>query len=344
MKLNRKQIILKYIVEDYVKTAQPVGSNSLLEGHKFLNLSSATVRNVMAELEKNGLLEKTHTSSGRIPSIEGYRYYINYLRNDKIDNTLRFEIDKLFDSSKSIEQVLNESCQILSHKTNLATCILNPSVYDETLVKVEAVPTTLNSFTIIFVTNKGYVENKNFVLNKNVSLDYVLKIVEFINVEIKGTKVLDVTNKLSKIKLISNENVEAFEYVVHTLISTFSNLFMKRGSRFYGKKQLLEQPEFKDNINELKKIFELFLNSDKLAEVFSNCGEEISISIGNGKYKDISIITKDIRIPKINHELGRIAVVGPTRMDYDTVIQHLNYTVKMIINHLNDLKEVDINE
>ena len=119
---------------------------------------------------------------------------------------------------------------------------------------------------------------------------------------------------------------------------------MKRGSRFYGKKQLLEQPEFKDNINELKKIFELFLNSDKLAEVFSNCGEEISISICNGKYKDISIITKDIRIPKINHELGRIAVVGPTRMDYDTVIQHLNYTVKMIINHLNDLKEVDINE
>lgn len=343
MKLNRKDIVLKYIVEDYVKSAEPVGSNSLLSKHN-LSYSSATIRNVMAELEKDGFIEKPHTSSGRVPSIKGYRYYIENLRDDKIDKTLRFELDKLFDGSKSIEQVLNESCQILSHMTNLATCVLGPSVNDETIVKIEAIPTSEASFTIIFVTNKGYVENKNFMLNKNIALEYVMKITEFIDSELKGTKLLDIVRKLKSIKLLNDDSADVFNYVVQTLLSTFSNLYLKRGTSFYGRNKLLEQPEFKDNAEEVKKIFELFYNSDKLAEIFSNCGNEISISIGNGKFKDISIITKDIKMPITNQDLGRIAVVGPTRMNYDQVIQHLNYTIDMIMHHLKDLKEVDINE
>lgn len=343
MKLTRRELVLKYIVEDYVRTALPVGSHTLLANHK-LSLSSATVRNVMAELEKEGFIEKTHTSSGRVPSIKGYRHYIEHLRSEKIDKNLRFELDKLFDGSKSIDEVLNESCQILSHMTKLATCVLGPSVTDEILVKLETIPTNENCFTIIFVTGNGYVGNKNFILNKNINVDYIVRITEFINSELSGSKLIDVTRKLKSLKLISSENQEIFNFVIQTLITTFSDLFIKRGSSFYGKNNLLQQPEFKDNVEEVRKIFEIFSNSDKLSELFADCGEEISISIGNGRYKDISIITKDIRVPNSSQELGRIAVVGPTRMDYDKVIQHLNYTVEMILNHLNDLKEVKINE
>ena len=345
MKLARKDLILKYIVEDFIETAEPVGSHSLLNKHK-LQISSATVRNVMASLEKEGYLEKTHTSSGRVPSLEGYRYYIDKLRDERVDKTLRFELNNLLDGSKSIEQVLKEACQILSDKTELATCLFYSSVYDETLVKVEAKAISSDTFTIIFVTNTGYVENKTFVLNKNINNEYIVKIVDFINSEIQGARIIDINKLLDKsnLKLVSRENAELFTYVVHILQSTFHDAFSKRTSKIYGKSFLLEKPEFREDISEIKKLFDIFLNTNQLGEIFAECGEEVFISMGSGKYKNISIVTKEIKLEGFKQNLGRIAVIGPTRMNYDAVISSLNYVVSMISDSLVDLKEVDINE
>ena len=161
MGLTRKQTLLKLIVEDFIKTAEPVGSNYLIQKYN-LNISSATIRNEMNALEKEGLLEKTHTSSGRVPSNEGYKYYIENLRNSQIDENVKNEINTIFSKTASVDEVLKESCEILSHMTNLASVVLGPSADEERLVSIQLVP--INSFTVtaIFVTDKGYVENKTF--------------------------------------------------------------------------------------------------------------------------------------------------------------------------------------
>ena len=108
MGLTRKQTLLKLIVEDFIKTAEPVGSNYLIQKYN-LNISSATIRNEMNALEKEGLLEKTHTSSGRVPSNEGYKYYIENLRNSQIDENVKNEINTIFSKTASVDEVLKET-------------------------------------------------------------------------------------------------------------------------------------------------------------------------------------------------------------------------------------------
>ena len=121
---TRKDMILKYIVEQFVKTVQPVGSNTLIEEYK-LPYSSATIRNEMLELENIGMLEKTHTSSGRVPSAKGYRYYIDNLRESFEDQENYVKLRKIVnDSTNHVGDVLRHSCAILSEMTSLTTIIL----------------------------------------------------------------------------------------------------------------------------------------------------------------------------------------------------------------------------
>lgn len=336
MKYTRKQLILKYIVQDYIKTCEPVGSHTLLNNHR-LNLSSATIRNVMLQLEKEGYIEKTHTSSGRVPSVKGYKYYIDNLRDEKIDNRLRFDVDKLFDSSKPIEEVLDESCKILSNLTGLATCVLAPSIVNEKIAKIEAIKLNDDSFSIILVTDNGYVENKTFIISNKLKINDVIALTDKFNERIAGIKILDLATQFDLSDEFENDRL--FNYVYKTILITFKDFFKKRGGKFYGKEKLYAQPEFKNNIEDIKKLFDLFNSSATIAEIFSSCGDDVSISIGNGNYKNITIITKDIKLPNTNREVGRIVIVGPTRMDYDEVLKYLDYTVDMINNHLNDLKE-----
>src|SRR5574344_492133 len=188
MELNRKDKILKIIVEDFIKTATPVGSDYLI--HKYnIPYSSATIRNEMNSLEKEGLLEKTHTSSGRVPSTEGYKYYVKYLKSDGIDSKLKSQIQQVFENSKSIEEVLGESCEILSSMTNLASVYLGPTSTTEALASVQLVPLSKNSATAIFITDRGYVENKTFIFDENVNMNDMKKCVSLIDERLRGTKI-----------------------------------------------------------------------------------------------------------------------------------------------------------
>ena len=162
MSLTRKQEILKLIVEDFIRTAKPISSKYLIEKYG-LRWSSATIRNDMQTLENEGLIEKTHTSSGRVPSANGYRYYVENLRNSSVDSKFKNELKNIFDSSKSIEDVLKESCAILSHMTNLTSVVLGPRADNERLIDIHLVPINDVTCTVLFVTDSGYVENKTFL-------------------------------------------------------------------------------------------------------------------------------------------------------------------------------------
>ena len=139
MEFNRSDAILKYIVEYFIKHAQPVSSQTLIDEYK-LPYSSATIRNEMFALEKLGLIEKTHTSSGRVPSSEGYKYYCEHLRNKDISEEFKNSIQTILDSKvQSVEEVIKESCEILSHMTSLVSVVMGPDEKAERLASMQMI-------------------------------------------------------------------------------------------------------------------------------------------------------------------------------------------------------------
>ena len=334
MELNRKEKILKLIIEDFVKNAKPVGSSYLVEAYK-LPYASATVRNEMAELEKDGLIEKPHTSGGRVPTSAGYKYYVENLRNEKIDEKYKNKIQSIFSSSKSLEEVISETCNILSSITNLTSVVIGPNSDAETLANIQIVPLTEKSCSAIFVTDKGYVENKTFILNDNVSMKDVKDCMEMLNKRLVGTKVCDLVEKLENLKPIFKDYVVNYDYLFATLIKTFYEIAKER-STFYGKENLLTQPEFKDNASELKKIFGLFNNPNDLEKILEEAESRLLLNAGDveERYNDVSIVSKDIAVD--GEKIGKIAVIGPTRMDYSNVLNSLDYIVNKIMEHLSN--------
>lgn len=341
MDLNRKQKILKLIIEDFVKYAEPVGSEYLIKKYK-LPYSSATIRNEMAELEKDGLLEKTHTSSGRVPSTKGYQYYIDNLRAKKVDEKFKNEIQSIFSSSKSVEEVIKESCEILSSMTNLTSIVLGPSSSEERLLSIQLIPLTNNSCSAIFVTDKGYVENKTFILKDNVSMKDVKNCLEMLDKRLKGTYVSELVDKLESLKPIFKDYIDDYNYLFTSLIKTFYD-FAKSRSTIYGKENMLVQPEFKDDAEELKKLFELFSNPDQLNDYIKfSKNDIIDASDVNSDLKDLTIISKDIE--SNGNSLGKIAIIGPRRMDYENVLSALEYTINELIKHLGDYEDIEDDE
>ena len=142
---SRKERILKLIVEQFIQTAQPVGSQTLINEYN-LPYSSATIRNEMSELEKDGLIEKPHTSAGRIPSNKGYRYYIERLREKEIDQDVKTKMHELFSSHDiAINEIVKHGCEIISQMTNLTSVVLGPNSSNELLSKIQYIPLNNNS-------------------------------------------------------------------------------------------------------------------------------------------------------------------------------------------------------
>lgn len=324
--MNRRERVLKLIVEHFIKTAEPVGSRTLIEEYN-LNYSGATIRAEMNSLEQEGFLEKTHTSSGRVPSSKGYRYYIEHLRERSVSDEFKYQMQSIMDEKiRSIDDVIKESCEILSQMTSLASIVLGPNATQEKLVSVQLVPISSTSATCVFITDQGYVENKTFVLNDKTSLSDVESCVKLLNDRLKGTAIAELIPKMKAIKPLLSDYVIDHDVIYQVMLEAFVG-FAKDRLSAYGKEELFEQPEFKDDATKIKKLIELFESPEVFREVEEDGDEEISIHIA-GESKDdddVSIISAKVKIP--GQKEGSIAIVGPKRMDYDQVVSSMEYLV-----------------
>lgn len=336
--MNRRDRVLKLIVEHFIKTAEPVGSKTLIEEYD-LDYSSATIRNEMNALEQEGFLEKTHTSSGRVPSSKGYRYYIENLREKSLSEEFKYQMQTILDEKiQSIDDVIKESCEILSQMTNLASIVLGPNAQQEKLVSVQIVPISETSATCVFITDQGYVENKTFVINEKTSLADVESCVELLNERLKGTSIAELIPKMKAIKPLLSDYVIDHDVIYQAMLEAFVG-FAKDRLSAYGKEELFEQPEFKDDASKIKKLLELLDSPEVFRDVEGD--EEISIHIGGeGKDdKDVSIISAKINIP--GQKEGSIAIVGPKRMDYDNVVTSMEYLIKELEKRFAGGKEIN---
>lgn len=319
---NRQSQILKLIVERYIKEPIPVGSKVI---SKALNCSSATIRNEMVVLEERGLLEKTHTSSGRVPSETGYRYYVDNLMELKemnAEDMLKLQI--VFKNQQlALSDVITKSLQVISDITNYTTVILGNSSHENLLKQIEVVPIDDVSIIVIIVTDKGHVEHKNIKLY-DVSLDEIKKTVGLINNLISGTPIDEVSKKLEfEIKPIIGNYVKQHEQLYNAFYNVFTD-FTNHEVNVVGRNKILEQPEFSSNIEKIKTVFNKLEDKNLLKNIEEDDDNNIKVYIGNESNIDSDVTVIKTKF-KQGDEEGTIAIIGPKRMEYDRVVGLLEY-------------------
>ena len=325
---GRQSELLKLIVEDYVKTARPVSSTSLCE---VMNCSSATVRNEMAFLEENGLIEKTHISSGRIPSEKGYRYYVdNIMKPKEITGEDMLKLQTIFHNNQlMLADYITKSVEIVSEMTSLTAIVLGSSSKENKVSKIEVIPLNENSLVAIIITDKGHVEHKNINLTENVSIVDIKKTVDLINKMIIGTPIDEVGTKLEyEVKPIIEKYIKQHEVLYNAFYTAFTD-FTTSNYTMTARQNILMQPEF-DDTEKIRDIISKFEDKDMVNSIKEDeNGINIYIGSENEFDKDVTIIKTKYNI---NGEEGTIALIGPKRMEYDRVISLLDYIMKNIDN------------
>ena len=320
---NRQKEILKVIVEEYIKTAKPVSSNHIC---KKLKCSSATIRNEMVKLEELNLLEKNHFASGRIPSEDGYKYYVENLMTPKnMTGEDMLKLQTIFrNNSLDLNDTIKKSIEIISEITNYTAVVLGATSKTNRLKKVEVVPLDENKILSIVITDKGVVQHKILFLPNTVSNEEVRKTVELINKLVVGTPINEVSEKLEyEVKPLIKEYVNQYEILYNTFYDAFHEFTdAKADVHFGGRTNMLKQPEF-SNIDKVKEILGKF---DDVNSIEKMKEEDNGINIYVGSETEL---TDDVSVIKtkysIDGEEGTIAIIGPKRMEYGRVVALLDY-------------------
>lgn len=327
---DRQRMILNAIVDDYIRSAEPVGSRSISKRGD-VGFSPATIRNEMADLEELGFLEQPHTSAGRVPSTKGYRYYVDHLvklgevKESDLDMVRSFVTGKM----NQMEQVIQHTAMILSNLTNYTSILLGPELFQTSLKHFGLVPLNESSAVAIIVTNTGHVENRTVSIPPELNMDDMAKVVNILNTKLVGVPIVRLKAKLySEIGQELERHVDHFEGLLGVLDSALTN---DEEHRVFlgGTTNMLTQPEFKD-VDKVKTILDLLEETPTIMKMFSGMPSGIQVRIGTENdhkaISDCSLITATYSID--GEALGTIGILGPTRMDYGKVISLIDLMSK----------------
>ncbi|WP_066293269.1 heat-inducible transcriptional repressor HrcA [Bacillus sp. FJAT-29937] len=327
MLTDRQLLIFQVIVDDFIQSAQPVGSRSLSKKDK-ISFSSATIRNEMSDLEELGFIEKTHTSSGRIPSEKGYRYYVDHLLSpQKLNQQDIHKLKSVFaERIFELEKIVQRSAKILSELTNYTSIVLGPAVKDNKLKRIQIIPLNNQTAIAIIVTDSGHVENRMFQLPETMDSGNLEKLVNILNDRLAGAPIESLNEKIYKeVAILLRQHISNYDYILHSIAETLKipaheKLF------FGGKSNMLSQPEFHD-IEKIKSLMDMIEHEDSIYELIRKNKSGINIKIGkennNTAMENCSLISATYSMGA--EQLGTIAILGPTRMEYSRVISLLDY-------------------
>lgn len=328
---KRQEELLKLIVENYIKIARPVSSKSLC---KILKCSSATIRNEMSILENLNLLEKTHTSSGRVPSEKGYRYYVDYIMKPKeLTGDDMLKLQTVFrNKSLILNDAITKSMEIISELTNYTSIVLGSSSKENRLSKIEAIPIDETNIVAIIVTDKGHVEHKNVTIEEKVSALEIKQTVDLINKFLIGTPMDEVSIKLEfEVKPKIGSSVKQQRAIYDALYNVLTDLHEEASIHITKPSNILKQPEFNDT-EKIRNLLNKFEDKEFIQNIVEN-EEDDGINIYIGSENDFD---DDVAIIKTNYSVdgveGTIALIGPKRMEYDRVTTLLEF----IKNHINE--------
>ena len=328
---DRKKKVLQAIVEEYINTAEPVSSNALISKYG-LECSSATIRNEMADLEKKGLLDKMHTSSGRVPSAKGYRYYVDeLLKDDNISlEEVKYISDKLETKVNEIEDLTKITANTISEITHYTTVTIGPKTDEQIIKEIKFVLLGSRMILAVIMTDTGMVKETIIKFDEDVNEKQVETINYMFNNKLKGKPIETINQPLEE--YLYNE-MKGMVGVIKPIITQIKKvLFEENEIHLQGARKELDLPEF--NSLQVAKNFMNILDEKELIADMLNSGfaEDINVYIGGEDekelLKDFSVVTFKHKIG--NKDMGTIGIIGPKRMDYSKVISVMKYISKKL--------------
>lgn len=322
MLTKRQEEILRLIIQNYTITGQPIGSKKLME--EGVKASSATIRNDMKDLEASGLLMKTHSSSGRIPSIIGYRYYVDHLLSplDISDRETAWIRHSFEDEFHEIDDIIQRSATMLSQLTSYTAIMLGPDVNDRKLTGFRVIPLNRRQVIAIVVTDKGNVESKVFSIPSYLESEDLETIVRIINDKLIGESLITVYHRLrTEIPMILHKYFQSTEGILDLFDLMLSNIFQEK--IFVGGRMNILNFDQQRDVEELKSMYSLMKNGDQLNQLLNphEAGFQIKIGgteLGNKLLDNMSLIQSGYEIK--GHGTGSIALLGPTSMSYSRMV------------------------
>lgn len=323
---DRKKKILQAIVDEYVETAEPVSSGVLCDKHG-IDYSSATIRNEMAELEKEGYLSKVHTSSGRVPSAKGYRLYVNDLlkeQNLSLEET-KYIKSQLENKVDEIEELTKITTNTLSEITHYTTVAIGPRTTEQIIEEIKFVLLGTRMVMCVIVTDGGLVKETIIKFNEDIRDEQVQNLNSIFNSKLKG-KPLEKIDKPLEEYIFSELNYSV--EVIKAIINQINKIIEEEEKIYYeGANKVFEQPEFQ-NVQMAKNFINILDRKDLVMDLLnSEFTDDINVYIGDENadddLQDFSIITFKQRIN--DKEMGTIGIIGPKRMDYSKVIAVMKY-------------------
>lgn len=335
---DREKTLLRDIIQQFILTASPVGSRNLSK-KSTLNLSPATIRNIMADLEEEGFLQHPHTSAGRIPTDKGYRLYVDSLMIPEVLKSDQLkQIDTEFELIKNeTDQLFQFTASILSRITNQLACVTYPNLSNAILEKIQIVPLSNSKILVVVEIKSGLVKTITLELNSTIHEKHIYFIQQFLNERLSNLTFVEIKNSFRE---RINDFNPAYKPVIRVFFNSIDKIFTDEPvtNKIYiaGAKNIIRQPEF-DSQELFEGIIELIEDKDVIVHILEktkkNEKKDIVIAIGNEneneKMSRYSVVKKTYQCGTIEGHLG---IIGPKRMEYSKTIAAVVYLAELLTN------------
>jgi len=337
----RKKNVLMAIVQDYIATAEPVGSRTIARKYK-LGVSPATIRNEMADLEELGYIEQPHTSAGRIPSDKGYRYYVDHLmkREEFNSEEAKLVLNGYLTKKQEVGHVLRNTGQLLSQITNYTGVVMTTGLGEGSFKHIQLVHLGSRQSMVVMITDAGAVHHQIIDIPENIHASDLDTISSVLNHKLQGKTIENI--RLTLIQEIYFELAKQKHILDMAMDVIQEGLSLETGEKIYLGSifNILNQPEF-HNIEKVKVLLSLLENEHELTNIMANVFQEagVTVRIGeelvDGRLKDYSLVMGTYHME--GKPVGSIGLLGPTRMDYArafAVVEYMTENISLVIERL----------
>lgn len=336
---ERERSILRYIIQQFILTASPVGSRVITKKYK-LGFSPATVRNVMSDLEDSGFINHPHTSAGRIPTDKGYRFYVDSLMQTSLLKRAEKEnIAKQFENvMNDTDELIQIASKILGSITRQLACVSYPKLESGALQKIQLVRIYSNRILIVISIKSGFVKTITIEITSEIRDSQIEAVQNLLNERLFDLKLSDIRSSLKERLRDADDDVQP---VLRVFIDSVDKIFADTRSSdkifISGASNLMKQPEF-ENAEKFQSIVELIEDKNIIVHILDKSGastEQVRVSIGSEndfeELNEYSLVKKEYKIGEVEGTLG---VIGPKRMEYDKVVSIVDYLSDMLTFYL----------
>ena len=326
MLTEREKILIKNLVDEYISTGEAISSEKILVKSK-LKCSAATIRKDLNNLESKGLIEATHTSSGRIPTVKGYRHYIdNNLRRKPLSIEEQAAIKNLINSDANKHNIISSTSEFISEISDFAAVIGSLDSDKKIFLKLDMHKLSSTRALAVVIMDNNQIDNKIIDIDK-IDTKKLDSCVKYLNENFSGIELRNIPQILTK-------SLETIRGEIDTALKVLNNFIYPDVDEFYitGQRKLVDSQDFYD-IDKVKNLVELFEKKQTLKEILTNCisNENIQIYIGNESGSELLADCSVISAPykKDNKTVGVLGVIGPKRMNYQRIVEIVDFTAKI---------------